>query len=118
VPDIGSGHLPVYEISWAASELEQRGGRALHARTLFELASSVRRIPGGVTELALNGIIRPAIRQRKFWLRIAVARLVRKLPLGAWWITTVVLAAVAGLWALAATVPLSAGSRSAWFGWP
>jgi hypothetical protein len=91
------------------AELERRAGVALGARTPVELVSSVRGVPGGLTEVAFHGVVRPALRHRTFGLRVAVARFLMKLAVGAWTATTVILAAVAAVWALAASLPLGAG---------
>jgi hypothetical protein len=91
------------------NELERRVGLALQAETGLQLASSVRGIPGAVSEVAIHGIVRPALRHRTFGLRVALARLIMKLALGAWSATTIVVAVVALVWALAAGVPVGVG---------
>lgn len=90
-------------------ELERRLDRALRARTAGELAVSVRGVPGGISAVAVDGFVRPAIRRHTTGLRVAAARLIMKLALGVWWGVTLVLAAVAGIWALTAAIPLAAG---------
>jgi hypothetical protein len=60
--------------------------------------------------VAIHGLVRPAIRHGTLGIRVAAARFLLKLALGAWSLATVTLAAVAGVWALAAGIPLAAGA--------
>lgn len=90
------------------AELERRLDQALRARTAGELAASVRGVPGGISSVAVDSFVRPAIRGHTTGLRLAAARAIMKIALTVWWATTLVLAAVA-IWALAAAIPLAAG---------
>lgn len=90
-------------------QLERRVDRALQARTAVELVSSVRGVPGATLALALETVVRPAIRVATLPLRRRLGLAVVRLAIGAWALTTALVAVVAGLWALTAALPLGAG---------
>jgi hypothetical protein len=90
-------------------ELERRVGGVLRARTPLELASSVRGIPGGLAVVATDAVLGPAIRRGTFGLRVRAARFAMRLALVGWSVASVVLAAIAAVWALAAGLPLGVG---------
>jgi hypothetical protein len=88
----------------AAPDLEHRVDVALRATTATQILGSVRGVPGGMTELALEGVAIPAVRAGTFGLRVRLARFLLRLALGAWAIATAALASAGVVWALAAGV--------------
>lgn len=91
-------------------ELEPRVDAAVRARSGRDLASSVRGIPGGAFELAVDGYVLPAVRAGTLGLRVrAIGFLLRLLLIG-WAAFTALLLAIFAIVALIAGPSLSAGA--------
>ncbi len=90
-------------------ELEPRVGAALQARNVGELAGSVRGIPGGAAEIAMESYIVPAVRAGTLGVRIWAASLVIRIAVAGWVLASLLLLTVFGIWALAAGPPLRGG---------
>jgi hypothetical protein len=90
-----------------ATELERRLDTALRADNARQIFGSVRGVPGGATELALEGVAIPVARVATLPLRLRLAHLLLKLALGTWMIATAVLLTAAAVWALAAGLALN-----------
>jgi hypothetical protein len=83
-----------------SADLERRVDAALRAGTATQIFGSVRGVPGGVTELALEGVAIPAVRAGTFPVRLRLAYLLLRLAFRTWVIATAVLATTAAVWAL------------------
>jgi hypothetical protein len=92
-----------------APDLERRVDVALRSATMPQILGSVRGVPGGVTELALEGVALPAARAGTFPLRLRLAHVLFRLALGAWLVSTAVIATVGAVWALAAGLAFGGG---------
>ncbi len=93
-----------------ADELDRRVDVALRARSATQLVGSVRGVPGGLGELAIECVAVPAVRYGTFGLRLRAARFLLGLALGGWAIATAILGLVAAVWALAAGLPAGAAA--------
>jgi hypothetical protein len=86
----------------AGPDLERRVDVALRASTATQILGSVRGVPGGMTELALEGVAIPAVRAGTFGLRLRLARMLLRLALATWVVATAALATAGVVWALVA----------------
>ena len=92
-----------------ASELDSRVELALSARTVLQLGMSVRGIPGALVELLVEGVAVPAVRYGTLGMRLRLGRLLLRVALRGWMLTTAVLGLVAALWALTAGISAGVG---------
>ena len=88
----------------SAEELEGRVDRAVRARTLPELCSSVRGVPGAALDLSVSACARPLADRGRLAARQFAARLVKWLVLIVWGIATLALA-VGSITAFAVAAP-------------
>ena len=91
-------------------QLEPRVDAALRARSGRDLAMSVRGIPGGPLELAVDGYVLPAVRAGTLGFRIRAVRLLLRVIFMGWAALSLVLLGIFTVWALVAGPPVGAGS--------
>ena len=91
-------------------QLEPRVDAAIRARSGRDLASSVRGIPGGQLELAVDGYVLPAVRAGTLGLRVRVVRFLLWVVYASWAALSLVLLGIFSVWALVAGPPIAAGA--------